>query len=170
MTGQCDNKSVGVIIRDHDKILLIERKNYPVAYACVAGHLDGDSPLDAAVKETGEEVGLHVEPARFVERVAFLKLQNPCKRDGGLAHEWFVYEVETPGAIPRAGSDAREAKWTTPTQLSALTKRTESIARKHGIDIEDLARSTPTINADQEWSADPGLEPVWVVLFRQLRL
>src|SRR3989344_6681396 len=166
MAKQCDNKSVGVIIRDGERTLIIKRKNYPVACACVAGHLDGDSPLDAAMKETGEEVGLHVEPARFMERITALKLANPCKRDGGLGHEWYVYEVDAPVVVPKAGSDAKEALWTTPAELTALMKRTEDVAKKHGVRTEDLARSTPAIVSDSEWSANPGLEPVWVVLFR----
>lgn len=169
MTKWCDNKSVGVVIRGGERTLLIKRKNYPVAYALVAGHLDGDTPLDGAVKETHEEVGLEIQPKRFRERIADLKLANPCKRDGGDGHEWWVYEVDAPNASIKAGSDAREVMWVTPEEFSALVQRTEAIATKCNVAIEDLARSTPAIVSDPEWIANPGLEPVWVVLFKHLQ-
>ena len=40
MAKQCDNKSVGVIIRRGGDFAVILRKNYPIAYAFIAGHLD----------------------------------------------------------------------------------------------------------------------------------
>jgi len=170
MAKHCDNKSVGVIIRDGERFLIIKRKNYPVAFACVAGHLDGDAPLQAAMKEMGEEAGLFLPAERFTERVAHMMFDNPCKRDGGTKHEWFVYEVDAPEAMPKAGSDAKEVLWVEFSELTALIKRTEAIAEKHGVRIEDLANSTPAITADPEWSENPGIEPVWAVLFRHLKV
>lgn len=36
----CNHTSAGVIVRQHDRLLLLERKKFPVGFACPAGHYD----------------------------------------------------------------------------------------------------------------------------------
>ena len=59
MANQCDNTSVGMIVRnDKDELLLIERKNEPYGFAPPAGHVDDHGSFeDAARAELEEEVG-----------------------------------------------------------------------------------------------------------------
>jgi len=157
----CDNKSVGVIIRDNDTFAVIERKNFPVAYAFVAGHLDGDICEDAARKEANEEVGIRIDS---LEKKLQEKYFNSCKREGGSWHEWCVYEATQWSGTLRAASDAATAQFMTLDELEKLEKRTEYISEKLGIPIDDLENSTPKFAEDPEWIEKPGLEPVWVVM------
>lgn len=53
--------SVGALIQQDDKYLLINRAMPPLGFAGVAGHIDEDETSEeAVVRELMEEVGLHV--------------------------------------------------------------------------------------------------------------
>lgn len=166
MAKICPNDSVGVIIKKDGKYAVIKRKNYPVAYAFVAGHLDGADPETQARAEAEEEVSAKV--SSLASRIENLDLQNPCKRENGTHHVWWVYEADVPGATLKAGSDAAEAFWLSRNEIVALMERTRNFAERHGVRLDDLAVSTPAIVKDPEWEADPGFEPVWTVLLDKI--
>jgi NUDIX domain len=60
MTKQCDNTSVGVVIRDAEgRFALLKRAKFPVGIAPAAGHIDDHgSPEQAALDEVREELGI----------------------------------------------------------------------------------------------------------------
>ena len=57
MSAKCDHTSVGILVWKEEKLLLIERKNFPFGFAPPAGHLDGDTYEEAAKRELLEETG-----------------------------------------------------------------------------------------------------------------
>ena len=130
MAKICDNKSVGIIIKDGDRYALIKRINYPVSFAFVAGHVDDDSFEDAAKKEVMEEVRVKTVTLKLVLDKQF---PNPCKRQNGSYHPWQVFEAVAWAGELHAGSDAKEAFWISQTELKMLAKRTHDIAERLGV-------------------------------------
>lgn len=165
MTKICDNKSVGIIIRQGDKFAMIKRKNFPVAYAFVAGHLDSDTFEKAAVKESKEEADITVFS---LKKKLEDKFYNPCRRENGSWHDWQVFEADRWAGELKSGSDAKEAFWATRDDLVKLAERTLYFSTKLDIPLEDLAQFIPAVTKDSEWQKDPGLEPVWLVMLRKI--
>ncbi|MDP3770658.1 MAG: NUDIX hydrolase [Candidatus Sungbacteria bacterium] len=161
---RCDHTSVGLIVqRENDDFLVIKRKNFPISYACVAGHCDGDDPKKAALRELREEVRLH---AINVREVLFNRYQNSCRREGGTHHDWSVFEVDWIGIV-HASSDAAEALWVSPEELKVLIARTCLFASKYQRNIDD-AKLLVLLKDDLEWQENPGLEPVWCQIIGRL--
>ena len=97
MAKICDNTSVGVIIRGSGgKYALLKRAKFPVGIAPVAGHIDDHgSPVQAALDEAEEELGLIIEPSDLMPtEIAARRVDNVCSREGGGHHIWSVYEAE----------------------------------------------------------------------------
>ena len=102
------HKSIGAIIRKGNKFLMIDRKNQPLGYACVAGHVDfNEEPETALIREVKEEVGLDVVKSRLVfeEFVGW----NRCNK-GVTGHYWYVYECEVSGKLKKNG-EAKKIEW-----------------------------------------------------------
>ena len=174
MAKVCDNTSVGEIIRDGENIAVIERHNYPQAYALPAGHVDGDNPWSAGVeRECREEVGIEILENKLVLKK---ELDNPCKREGGSHHLWEIYEAVAWHGELKAGDDAKRAFWKTPAELRALAARTEYFMRKYGITYDQVGRLTQAIfgensaekKTDSEWEKEMGLEPVWYYILTKV--
>ena len=165
--AQCDNKSVGVVIKQDDDFVVILRKNYPVSYACVAGHLDGDTPRQAAIKEAGEEAHVSVDT---LKRLFCGTFSNSCRRDGGGFHEWSIFEAVKWHGKVKAGSDAKEAYVFSLRKLSALAKRTRSFSKQSGIPLNrrHVDRFTKYVVDNPRWQKSPGLEPVWVLMLEKI--
>ena len=153
MTKLCDHKSVGVIIKnDAGEILLIERKKFPFGFAPPAGHVDDfASPEACARGEVEEEVGLTVTTLTLLHEET---KQNPCRREGGDHHHWWVYEAEVTGEVQGSEDETKQVGWYNQEKISALTERTEACLRGE-------------MN-ETEWEVSPGLEPVWAELFNTL--
>lgn len=170
----CDNKSVGCIVEEDGRFAMIFRKNYPQAWAMIAGHVDDHgTPRDAARAEAREEGKLDL--GRFVELPFGRIIDNPCKRDGGTHHEWHVFEVYDWAGTLTASSDAKRAEWKSQEELLGLAARTEYFMQKHTIQFEEVGRLTTAIfgafkepNTDLEWLENPGLEPVWYYILKKL--
>ena len=167
MAKTCDNKSVGVIIRDGELFGLIKRINYPISYAFVAGHLDGETAERQAKNEAQEEAGITILELRELLHKAY---KNPCKRDGGNGHEWTVFEATKWEGVLRASSDAKEAFWVKPEDLKKLIDRTYSFLGTKGIDLKDsnVDRATVALATDAEWLKNPGIEPVWCLMLKEI--
>lgn len=73
----CNHTSVGVILKNADsQILLIDRKLFPLFFACPAGHLeDEEQPEAGVIREAKEEVGLDIYNLKLVLHERF---NNPC--------------------------------------------------------------------------------------------
>lgn len=106
----CPGGSVGIIFKKYGKYLMFRRLKKPEGWAGVAGHLDGDVSLDAAIKESKEEIGLDLR----LEKLNFLFQEkiypNPCRRGNYDSHEWTVYEYElVAGENPKIGEPEKHA-------------------------------------------------------------
>jgi len=176
MAKVCDNTSVGQIIRDGDKLVVIERRNYPEAFALPAGHVDKDTTFaDAASRETKEEIGVSIVENRLIFRE---DIDNPCKREDGLHHLWEVYEAADWQGELKAGSDAKAYRWVTLRELRKMAERTEYFMKKHKVLYDEVGRLTRAIfgvdpvqkKTDSEWKEEMGLEPVWYYMLKKITL
>ncbi|MEU7900589.1 NUDIX domain-containing protein [Nonomuraea sp. NPDC049152] len=146
----CDHTSIGVIVTDeHGRYLLIQRAEYPHAWAPTAGHVDdhgnpGERAREAVAEETGLTVGQleHVTGGWRPNRCCRLVRQG---RTPG--HYWTIYRAIVTGEPAPSADKTRVARWVTGAELQALADRTAAYAR---------GKVTET-----EWAASPGLEDVW---------
>jgi ADP-ribose pyrophosphatase YjhB (NUDIX family) len=151
---KCDNKSVGMLIKSGDKILLIERKKPPFGFAPPAGNVDDKGSFEnAAREEVEEEVGLNPKETRLI---AEGRKENPCRREGGTWHYWKIYRVEAEGEIKRSEDETKRAGWFTSDQVRGLAQKSERY----------LAGEIPEV----EWQQSPGIEPVWLEWFKELKI
>ena len=109
MSKVCDHRSVGMMVWREGKLLLIERKKFPLGFAVPAGHVDDDVSFeDAARRELREEVGL---VATELELIYEGRQENPCRREGGTWHYWKIYKVEAEGELKRSEEETKQAGW-----------------------------------------------------------
>jgi ADP-ribose pyrophosphatase YjhB (NUDIX family) len=154
MSKACDHTSVGMLVRDGGKLLMIERAKYPFGFAVPAGHVDGDATFeDAARRELMEEVGLKSEELLLVFDA---RKDNPCRRDGGTWHHWKVYETSTTGRLAGNKDETRQARWFSTDEIKRLSLKTEKYLR------QDIS--------EDEWRNDPGLEPIMFEIFKELHI
>lgn len=155
MAKVCDHTSVGAIVWQDDKLLLIERKKFPFGFACPAGHIDNpdESPEEAVKRELKEEVGLK---AKKLTLLLEGKRDNPCRREGGSWHYWHVFEIDAEGDVKPSEEETKQVVWLKKGGLAELAKRTE-MYQDGGI-------------TESEWEKAPGLEPVWYEILKELRV
>lgn len=166
----CDNKSVGILVRNgRGELLFIERKKYNYGFAPVAGHLDGDQWEAAAAKELAEEVGLAAGSYKILLQKS---LQNPCKREGGTHHLWRVYEASGMESfdIKPSEDETKSYLWVDSGRLRALAARLEEFMSENGLSLGDLPAVVGATNMSSFWRANPGLEPPWYVLLKELKI
>lgn len=149
----CDHKSVGILVWNRRKILLIERRRYPFGFAPPAGHLDGDvSYENAAGRELFEEVGLHADKLYFAWDG---ELQNPCRRPGGSWHFWKVYTAfHSSGEFVHNPLEAKQAQWFVWEDIHRLVDRSNKYLKGE--------------ISEEEWQYYPGLELVWLEIFKHM--
>ena len=110
--------SVGAIIKKDDKYFLIDRKNPPVGFASVAGHVDeGESVEDALKREMKEESGFDVIKSRLI--IEEFVEKNRCTKGVG-AHQWYVYNVDIEGIESVSVHEVKSCGWYTKDELSKL--------------------------------------------------
>ena len=169
----CDHTSVGQVVWQGGRdLLMIERLNYPQAFALPAGHLDGDSYEDGAKRETKEEVGLEIVDN---DCLFHCQVDNPCKRENGTRHNWKIYRAHFWNGEVKAVSDAKRFFWASPERLRELAKRTEYFMGKYGLPFDRVGDLTKAIfgdpqakKTDPEWVQEMGLEPVWYYLLKKI--
>jgi len=149
----CDHESVGMLVWKDDKLLLIERRKPPFAFAPPAGHCDGKEFDDIAKEELQEETGLI---AKSLKLIAEGKKENSCRRIDGSWHYWKIYDCETSGEIERSQTETKQIRWASKEELVALAKRAEEY-RAGKI-------------SETEWENNPGLEPVWCDWLKELTI
>ena len=135
MSKVCDHTSVGMLVWNGDKLLLIERAKFPFGFAVPAGHVDDDISFgdetnnhEAAYQKTArrelkEEVGLD---AVGLELITEGRKENPCRREGGSWHYWKFYKANVSGDIAskvvRSLDETKNVGWYTKTQIQELAK------------------------------------------------
>jgi 8-oxo-dGTP pyrophosphatase MutT (NUDIX family) len=84
------HESEGVFIRNNEKkFLFFERLIFPFALTVPSGHVDsGESPLEAAKRETKEEIGYKANKLIFIAEEDIIG--DSCRR-GADAHRWHAY-------------------------------------------------------------------------------
>ncbi|MGI5206481.1 NUDIX domain-containing protein [Spirillospora sp. CA-108201] len=155
----CDGASVGVVIQTEDGVLIGDRTDGAGA-AGIAGHVfDAHSSYDDAARaEVEEEAGLTVV---LLEQVTdgWVWRPNRCKRgDGphGSGHRWQIYRASVTGQMTIDPGSFSNVRWATRSELQELAERTLN-----------RARGQLTV---QDWTARPGIEPVWVQWFAIVEL
>ena len=151
MPKNCDNLSVGVIIRDEaGSYALLERRKFPIGIAPAAGHVDDHGSREqAAIDEVREELGIVLAIESLKKVIDSKRIQNQCRREGGDYHDWTVYEAYTTTQTLQPDADeTKGARWYTPEELQALADRTKMYL---GGEI-----------SDEDWAENPGLEDVWL--------
>jgi 8-oxo-dGTP pyrophosphatase MutT (NUDIX family) len=124
--------AVAMVLRDGaggtPEVLLIERAHRPgdpwsghMAFPGGRVSRDDPSPQAAAERETLEEVGLHLGPARQLGRLDDLEGRH-AGRPVGLVISGFVYHHEAPGRL-RANHEVEEILWVPVRELAAAERR-----------------------------------------------
>ena len=125
--------SVGAIIIDKNKVLLIRRAAPPGKglWAIPGGIVKlGEKLEDAVKREVKEETGLEVEVGKLIDLVEVL-----IKDDKGRIEYHYIiadYETKVIGGKLKASSDALEAKWFNLNEIEKIeaTKSTKKILKK----------------------------------------
>ncbi len=150
----CDHTSVGLVVYKGDSILLIERNQFPFGFAAPAGHVDGDPDFEtAARRELQEETGLQAET---LEPLLEKRVENECKREDGTWHQWNIYRATVSGETKPNEDEVKQLGWYSRDEIMELAGKTESL-RAGNI-------------SEEEWNANPGLEPVWYDFFKMLEI
>src|SRR5271170_480686 len=98
---KCPPIAADIITEIGDRVVLIERKNFPLGWAIPGGFVDfGETVEDAAVREAREEISL------VVEIRAMLGVYSRPDRDPRGQTITVVYVARASGA-PRAADDAK---------------------------------------------------------------
>lgn len=149
----CNNTSVGIIVKKDGKILLIERKKFPFGFAAPAGHVDdGEDYETAAGRELLEEVG--VSASKLILLTEGRK-NNPCRRPKGSWHYWKIYEARYDNiAVKIKKDEVKNANWYTIDEVKVLGQKTEKYLKKE--------------ISDEVWQESPGIEPVWYDWFKAI--
>lgn len=111
--------SVGAVIENDGKYLLIDRVKPPLGFAGVAGHIDeGEDEVTALLREVGEESGLTVVRHRllFEEELDW----NECSK-GVRTHYWYLFECEVEGDLGQNVRETRFIGWYLPEEIRGLT-------------------------------------------------
>jgi 8-oxo-dGTP diphosphatase len=119
MTVELDYvRCVGAVIRDPDgRLLLVQRARPPAAgtWSLPGGRVErGEDDAAAVVREIREETGLHVEVGELVGTV---------ERSPGAGIVYVINDYAcrvVSGGSPRAGDDAADVRWCTPTEVRSL--------------------------------------------------
>jgi len=111
------NHSIGAIIHRDGKYLLLDRKNFPFGFACVAGHIKKNQTEEQALnEEVLEESCLKV--ISFKKVIEEYVDWNDCRRHKG--HYYNVYEIHTAGEPRICEDEAKSMGWFTPKQMKTL--------------------------------------------------
>lgn len=154
MSVTCDHTSVGVLVWQTGKLLMIERRKRPFGISPPSGHVDEHGSFeDAARNELKEEVGLAATKLTLVRSGAHA---NPCRRTDGNWHYWRIFEAEASGALEPSEGETKGARWYNLAEMALLLQRTREY---------QAGRISET-----EWQAQPGIEPVWREIFEELNL
>lgn len=97
--------TVDIIIRNGDRVLLIERRNEPSGWALPGGFVDyGETLETAAVREAHEETGLELDDLR-----QFHAYSDPARdpRQHNISVVFTAHGIGT----PKAGDDAKNVCW-----------------------------------------------------------
>lgn len=105
----------GAIVFDAGRLLLVQRGREPALglWSVPGGHVEiGESPAEAAVRETYEETGLRVRVVREVGTV----IRPASEHDDFVIHDFVCELLER--AEPVAADDAQQARFVPTAELA----------------------------------------------------
>lgn len=117
--GKLIHYSVGAVIKQDGKFLLIDRKKPPFGFAGLAGHVDeGETPEQALHREVREESGLIVVAYKLLyeEFIGW----NYCSK-GVTGHYWHLYECTVKGKQQENVKETKSIGHYTLQDLKSLT-------------------------------------------------
>lgn len=118
MVDKTFHQSVGAVIEKDGKILLIDRKFFPLGWAGPAGHIDhGETPEEALKREVKEETNLEIGEYELLyhEFVPW----NDCRSAKG--HDWYLYLIKNwQGEIEIELEEAKDWQWVAKEELENL--------------------------------------------------
>jgi len=154
MSKLCDHTSVGMLVWENNKLLLIERRKPPFGFAPPAGHIDGDNSFEeSAQRELREEVGLGIKKLQLLIEG---RMDYPCRREDGNWHYWKIFQVETNDDIKINLDEVKQANFYAKDDLLTFSIKTEKYLRG---DIKQ-----------NDWEKSPGLELVWYEWLKKLNI
>ncbi len=115
--GKLLHYSVGAVIEHNGKYLLIDRKEIPLGFAGLAGHIDEGEEVDNAIaREVEEESGLKVisKELLFEEEI----LWNYCEI--APAHKWRLYSCIVEGEVRQNTLETKSIGWYTSDEMQNM--------------------------------------------------
>lgn len=118
--GDPKHFSVGALIRDGEKFLIIKRRVWPYKYGVPAGHVDeGEGREEALVREVGEELG--VTPSRVEMLAHEPHLVGDKCRKGADVHDWTLFGCAVDNsAIVNNSDEAERLLWVSSQEANNL--------------------------------------------------
>lgn len=110
--------SVGAVIKYGNKYLLISRRNPPLGYASVSGHvLENETSEEAIARVVKDRAGLSVTKAEklFEEELDW----NWCTQDVDV-HYWTVFRCDVSGEPRKGLKDTKTIDWYNPEEIKTL--------------------------------------------------
>ena len=122
MDGKKAHVSVGaIIINSKGDILMMDRKNKPLGWACPAGHIDTSdkSPEEALIREVKEETGIDITNNIKFKLIDEFLPWNVCS-SGMKGHYWYLYLVYVKEDRFKPNDEAKEMRWIPRVKLKDL--------------------------------------------------
>ena len=113
--------SVGAVIKNKNKYLVINRNLYPPGYASIAGHVNkGEKPEQALEREVKEETNYKI----LSKKLLFHQIieGNEC-RTGFTKHEWHLYECKCKGRLKLLKREEKSIKYLTKEEINKIYKQ-----------------------------------------------
>jgi len=105
--GLIKHVTVAAMIKQGDKILLVNRRNFPFGLCFPCGHMEhGETPSKAIKREVMEELGYNIRSKKLIFHETVL---DQCKSGGDL-HEWYLYDCKISGQMVLS-SETNETNW-----------------------------------------------------------
>lgn len=116
--GQPMHYSVGALVEQDGKYLLIDRMKPPYGFAGLAGHIDaGEGPDKALVREVREESGLRIKSHTLLceEELGW----NECSKGVGV-HYWYLFRCTVSGKLKKNTRETKSIGWYSAAELRQL--------------------------------------------------
>ena len=113
--------SVGAVIKNRGKYLIINRNLYPPGYAGIAGHINkNEIPEQALKREVKEETNYDI----ISKKLLFHKIieGNQC-RTGFNTHEWYLYECKCKGNLKILKREEKSINYIFKEKINKLYKQ-----------------------------------------------
>ena len=124
--------AAGIVCLRGDDVLLVRRGTPPLEdhWSLPGGRIEwGERAADAALRELKEETGCEATLIGLVDVVdGLLSRSAASEGDGAWAHYVLIdYAARWVSGDPRAGDDAREARFFAPEEIEALSLWSETL-------------------------------------------